>query len=41
MVAWLREVSEQRFMWNEREADLVSRLAHEIERGEHRREEER
>ena len=41
VVAWLREVSEQRFMWNEREADLVSRLAHEIERGEHRREEER
>jgi hypothetical protein len=41
VVAWLREVSERRFMRNEREADIVFRLAHDVERGEHRREEER
>jgi len=41
VVAWLREVSERRFARNEREAGIVFRLAHEIERGEHRREEER
>lgn len=40
VVAWLREVSERRFMRNEREADIVFRLAHDVERGEHRRKEE-
>jgi hypothetical protein len=38
VVAWLREVSERRFARNEREAAIVFRLAHEIQRGEHRRE---
>ena len=41
VVAWLREVSEHRFPRNEREQGIVFRLSHEIERGEHRREEER
>lgn len=36
VVAWLREVSERRFPRNEREAGIVFRLAHEVERGEHR-----
>jgi hypothetical protein len=40
VVAWLREVSERRFPRDEREQGIVFRLAHEIERGEHRREEE-
>ena len=39
VVAWLREVSERRFPRNEREQGIVFRLAHEIERGEYRREE--
>jgi hypothetical protein len=39
VVAWLREVSERRFPRDEREAGIVFRLAHEVERGEHRREE--
>jgi hypothetical protein len=39
VVAWLREVSERRFPRDEREQGIVFRLAHEIERGEHRREE--
>jgi hypothetical protein len=37
VVAWLRKVSERRFARNEREVGIVFRLAHEIERGEHRR----
>lgn len=41
VAAWLREVSERRFSRNEREQGIVFRLAHEVERGEHRREEER
>jgi hypothetical protein len=41
VVAWLREESERRFPRDEREQGIVFRLAHEIERGEHRREEER
>jgi hypothetical protein len=39
VVAWLREVSERRFARNEREAGIVFRLAHEIERGEHHQKE--
>lgn len=39
VVAWLREVSERRFPRNEREQGIVFRLSHEVERGEHRREE--
>ena len=39
VVAWLREVSERRFPRDEREQGIVFRLAHEIERGAHRREE--
>ena len=37
VVAWLREVSEPRFPRNEQEQGIVFRLAHKIERGEHRR----
>ena len=39
VVAWLREVSERRFARNEREAGIVFRLAHEIERGEYHQKE--
>jgi len=38
VVAWLREVSERRFPRDEREAGIVFRLSHEVERGEHRKE---
>jgi hypothetical protein len=39
VVAWLREMSERRFPRDEREQGIVFQLAHEIERGEHCREE--